>query len=197
MGSRLRYLCVCALAWFSSPLEAQLVLGNIVGTVTDAQGAVAPNVRVEVKNAATNLRIAANTQSNGSFQVSDLPIGTYSVTFSKEGFETQVFGEILVQGNRTTTVDAQLKVGQVATRVEVNGTPLRNEVDATVGYVLDSLTIENTPLGTGSFTQLAILSPGVSADFLPGSGTNAGLGNQNILGQRPTGHQQWVFDERN
>ena len=185
---RLRYLCICALVWFSSPLRAQLVLGNIVGTVTDAQGAVAPGVKVEVKNAATNLLINGATQSNGAFQVSDLPIGTYSLTFSKEGFETQVFGEILVQGNRTTTVDAQLKVGQVATRVEVNGTPLRNEVDATVGYVLDSLTIENTPLGTGSFTQLAILSPGVSADFLPGSGTNAGLGNQNIWanGQRDT-----------
>src|SRR4029077_4147767 len=66
------------------------------------------------------------------------------------------------------------------------GTPLRNEVDTTVGYVLDSSTIQNTPLGTGSFTQLAILSPGVSADFLAGSGTNSGLGNQAIWanGQR-------------
>jgi hypothetical protein len=54
--------------------------------------------------------------------------------------------------------------------------------------VLDSSTIQNTPLGTGSFTQLAILSPGVNADFLAGSGTNAGLGNQNIWsnGQRDT-----------
>ncbi len=70
----------------------------------------------------------------------------------------------------------------------MTGTPLRNEVDTTVGYVLDSLTIERTPLGTGSFTQLAILSPGVNADFLAGSGSNAGLGNQNIYanGQRDT-----------
>src|SRR4029077_1974461 len=44
----------------------------------------------------------------------------------------------------------------------------------------------NTPLGTGSFTQLALLSPGVNADFLTGSGSIAGLGNQNIFanGQR-------------
>ena len=151
------------------PLNAQLVLGNIAGTVVDAQNAVVPNVRVEVKNFDTNLLIAALTQANGSFQVPNLPIGNYSVTFSHEGFDTQVFNEILVQANRTTTLDAQLRVGQVATTVEVAGTPLRNEVDTTVGYVLDSLTIQNTPLGTGSFTQLAILSPGVSADFLPGS----------------------------
>jgi hypothetical protein len=72
--------------------------------------------------------------------------------------------------------------------VEVSATSLRNEVDTTNGYIVDELTISRTPLGTGSFTQLAILSPGVSADFLNGSGTNAGLGNQSIFanGQRDT-----------
>ena len=52
--------------------------------------------------------------------------------------------------------------------------------------MVDQLTLENTPLGTGSFTQLAILAPGVHADFLSGSGANAGLGNQAIYsnGQR-------------
>jgi hypothetical protein len=54
--------------------------------------------------------------------------------------------------------------------------------------VVDQLTIQETPLGTGSFTQLAILSPGVHADFLAGAGTNSGLGNQAIFanGQRDT-----------
>src|SRR5579885_3261483 len=170
----------------SSLMDAQIVLGNISGTVTDSQNAVVPGVKVEVKNTDTNLTIHAITQANGAYQAANLPVGNYELSFSHEGFETQVFPQILVQGNRTTTVDAQLKVGQVATTVEVAGTPLRNEVDATVGYTLDSLTIENTPLGTGSFTQLAILSPGVNADFLAGTGTNAGLGNQSIWanGQR-------------
>jgi hypothetical protein len=42
------------------------------------------------------------------------------------------------------------------------------------------------PLATGSFTQLAVLTPGVSADLLSDTGTNTGLGNQNIWanGQR-------------
>ena len=56
-----------------------------------------------------------------------------------------------------------------------------NQTDTTNGYSLSSELIEATPLGTGSFTQLALLSPGVNADFLTGSGTNAGLGNQNIF----------------
>ena len=95
---------------------------------------------------------------------------------------------MLVNGDRTTTVDGDLKVGTVATKVDVIGTPLMNQVDTTTGYVVDTATIENTPLGTGSFTQLAIMSPGVHADFLGGAGSNAGLGNQAIFanGQRDT-----------
>ena len=83
---------------------------------------------------------------------------------------------------------ASLKVGSVATKVDVIGTPLMNQTDATTGYVVDQATIEATPLGTGSFTQLAIMSPGVHADFLGGAGSNAGLGNQAIFanGQRDT-----------
>jgi hypothetical protein len=79
-------------------------------------------------------------------------------------------------------------VGTIATTVEVNATPMLNQVDTTVGYVLDDQAITNTPLATGSFTQLAILSPGVNADFLAGSGSNSGLGNQAIWsnGQRDT-----------
>src|SRR6202040_3925043 len=81
-----------------------------------------------------------------------------------------------------------LKVGSIATKVDVLGTPLMNQTDATTGYVVDTATIETTPLGTGSFTQLAILSPGVHADFLGGGGANAGLGNQAIFadGNRDT-----------
>ena len=63
-----------------------------------------------------------------------------------------------------------------------------NQVDTTNGYVVDTQTIQETPLGTGSFTQLAILSPGVHSDFLGGAGSNAGLGNQAIFanGNRDT-----------
>jgi hypothetical protein len=79
-------------------------------------------------------------------------------------------------------------VGSADTTVEVNATPLLNQVDTTMGYTVGEQILENTPLGTGSFTQLALLSPGVNADLLGGSGTNAGLGNRAIYanGQRDT-----------
>jgi hypothetical protein len=69
-----------------------------------------------------------------------------------------------------------------------------NATDATNGYTLDQAQIQLTPLATGSFTQLAVLSPGVNAELLSGVNTNGGLGNQNIQanGQRATSNTMQV-----
>ena len=167
---------------------AQQTLGAMNGTVTDSSGAVVQGVTVKARAIATNLEVTAQTRSDGSFSISDLPIGTYEVKFVKDGFETAEYPQIIVQGNRTATLTAKLKPGAVSSTVTVEATPLMNATDTTTGYSLDEAQITDTPLGTGSFTQLAILSPGVSADLLNTAGSNAGLGNQAIWanGQRDT-----------
>ena len=167
-------------------LNAQQTLGGIVGTVTDASGSTIPAAAIIVKDVDTNLEVKTAAANNGTYEILNLPVGNYSVSFSKEGFKTEAHTAIIVQGNRTITVDGRLEVGTVATSVEVTATPLLNATDTTSGYILDSQAINNTPLGTGSFTQLAILSPGLSADFMNTSGSNAGFGNQAIWanGQR-------------
>jgi hypothetical protein len=166
--------------------RAQQTLGAIDGVVTDSSGAILQNATAKIRDTATNLVVTAVTKPDGSFHVVDLPIGTYEVTFTKDGFKTAIYPQIPIQGNRTTTVNAKLQPGTVTSTVTVNATPLLNETDTSTGYILGDLQINNLPLGTGSFTQLAILSPGVNADFLNGAGTNAGLGNQSIWanGQR-------------
>ena len=168
--------------------SAQQTLGSINGTVTDASGAVVQGASVTIRAVATNLEVSAQSKSDGSFTITDLPIGTYEVKLVKEGFETADYPQILVQGSRTTTVNAKLKPGSVTSTVTVEGTPLLNETDTANSYTLGPQQIEAVPLGTGSFTQLAILAPGISADFLSGSGSNEGLGNQGIVadGQRDT-----------
>jgi len=175
-------LFVCA------PVTAQETLGAITGTVKDASGAVIADVTVKARSLATNQGITEHTNSNGSYSAQNLPIGLYEVSFSKPGFQNENHTQILVSGNRTTTLDSTLQVGAVSSTIEVSGTPLMNQTDTTNGYVVDTLTIQNTPLGTGSYTQLAILAPGVHADFLGGAGSNTGLGNQAIFanGQRDT-----------
>ncbi|HKS96145.1 MAG TPA: carboxypeptidase-like regulatory domain-containing protein, partial [Terriglobia bacterium] len=163
-------------------------LGSITGSVIDSSGALVPGVQVQAVNQATALTRSTVSNGQGSFQLSDLPAGTYKVTFSKEGFKTETHSRVLVESNRTVTVDSSLQAGAPATTITVTATPLMNKTDSTNGYVVDQLIIQSTPLGTGSFTQLAILSPGVHADFLGGAGANSGLGNQAIFanGNRDT-----------
>jgi len=169
-------------------LQAQQTLGSITGTVTDSSGAVIQQASISVRDVATNLVVTAQTKNDGSYSVFDLPIGTYEVTVTKDGFEKEVYSQILVQGGATRTVNATLQPGAVTTSVTVEASPLLNQTDTSNGYTLGTDVIQSTPLGTGSFTQLAVLAPGTSADFLSGSGSNTGLGNQGIWanGQRDT-----------
>src|SRR5580704_8254241 len=128
----------------------------------------------------TDLTRTQKTNSSGSYEFVNLPIGTYTLTFGHDGFETQKIPSILVQADRTVSLNPALKVGQVGTTITVEESPLLNAVDTTNGYVLDKAELEAIPLPTGSFTGLAILSPGVSAELPAGTGANAGLGNQPI-----------------
>ena len=136
----------------------------------------------------TGLTRSQKTNGNGAYDFVNLPIGTYTVTVSHEGFQGEKLPSILVQANRTATLNVALKVGQVGTTIEVQAAPAMNAVDTTNGYVLEAQQIEAVPLPTGSFTGLAILSPGVNAELSSGTGANAGLGNQPIWanGQRDT-----------
>jgi hypothetical protein len=170
------------------PCQAQQTVGGITGTVLDSSGAAVQGADVKAHNVGTNLEVAAHSDAKGSYSISNLPVGTYTLSFAKSGFETETHTQVLVTSDRTTTVDGTLKVGAVSTTVEVTAVALMNQTDTTNGYVVDQATIQDTPLGTGSFTQLAILAPGVHADFLGGAGSNAGLGNQAVFanGNRDT-----------
>jgi Carboxypeptidase regulatory-like domain/TonB dependent receptor len=168
--------------------SAQQTLGGIVGTVTDSTGSTLPGVAVKVENDGTHLIRNTESNSSGSYAFPNLPIGTYTLTFTRAGFSIAHFPGINVQADRTLTLPAQLAVGTVADSVTVEASPLMNAVDTTNGYVLDKSQIENAPLPTGSFTGLATLATGVSAELPGGTGVNSGLGNAPIWanGQRDT-----------
>ncbi|MGA2634003.1 MAG: TonB-dependent receptor [Terracidiphilus sp.] len=167
---------------------AQQTLGSVNGTVLDPSGAAVGGASVIVSNASINVTESTTTQKSGFFQIFNLPVGDYVVKVSRDGFESEELKGIEVLEARATTVNATLKVGSATSSVIVTGTPLLNATDATNGYTMDAAQIELTPLATGSFTQLAVLSPGVNAELLSGINTNGGLGNQNIWanGQRAT-----------
>src|ERR1700682_3528448 len=167
---------------------AQQTLGGITGTVTDASGAVVPAATVTIVGDQTKLTRTLQTTDTGRYDFVNLPIGNYTITFTRMGFQSLNIPSIQVQADRTATVDANLKVGQVGESITVEETPLVNAVDTTNGYVMDKAELETVPLPTGSFTGFVMLSPGVNEELPAGTGANAGLGNQPVWanGQRDT-----------
>ena len=194
MTKHFRARCFAAASLFFSFLlvaqfcTAQQTLGSINGTVTDISGAAMPGATVTVTGEQTGLTRSTTTQKSGYWEILNLPVGTYKVTVTSPNFEAVNYPAIQVQEMQAKTLNAELKPGKVTESVTVSANPLLNATDTTNGYTLDKSQIELTPLATGSFTQLAVLAPGVNAELLSGIDTNAGLGNQNIWanGQRAT-----------
>src|SRR5580700_1706704 len=182
------YSLSCLALFLPLPAFSQQTLGGITGTVMDTSGGALADSLVTVVADGTQLTRTQKTNSAGIYEFANLPIGSYTLTFSHDGFETQKIPSITVQADRTATVNVTLKVGQIGTTVTVEASPLMNSEDTTNGYILEKDQIQSVPLPTGSFTGLAILSPGVNAELASGTGANSGLGNQPIWanGQRDT-----------
>src|ERR1700730_14840555 len=182
--------CIClSISLFSAPHALpQQTLGGITGTVTDSSGGALTNSVVTLVADGTGLTRTQKTNGVGSYEFVNLPIGSYTLTFTHDGFDTLKIPSVPVQADRKATVNRSLKVGKAGTTVTVEAAPLLNAVDTTNGYVLERDQIESVPLPTGSFTGLAILSPGVNAELSGGTGVNSGLGNLPIWanGQRDT-----------
>ena len=181
-------LMFAAIICLTLPAFAQQTLGGITGTVEDSSGSAIPGVEVKATSDQTTLVRTAKSNGGGTYELVDLPIGTYTVTFTREGFTTERIPGIVVQADRTITLPGKLAIGSVSESVTVESTPLLNATDTTNGYVLDKTQIQEIPLPTGSPLGAAILSPGVNAELSPGTGANAGLGNPPIWanGQRDT-----------
>jgi hypothetical protein len=178
----------CSVAVLVPLAHAQQTLGGLTGTVTDISGASVPATTVTIVSDQTKLTRTAETNETGVYSFVDLPIGSYTVTFTHAGFLTTNVPSVQVQANRTVTINAAMKIGEVTQTVTVVETPLVNAVDTTNGYVMDKTEIDEIPLPTGSFTGLAIHSVGVNAELPGGSGANAGMGNAPVWanGQRDT-----------
>jgi hypothetical protein len=97
----------------------QIDQASLNGSVTDTSGSFVPKARVELVSPSTGFAREVDTESSGVYSFSGIPIGTYNLKISHEGFRTfQATGIELFVG-QTRTVDAKLEVGAIATQVEV------------------------------------------------------------------------------
>ena len=146
-------LFVCAL---TAPLFAQSDRAAIVGTVKDPSAAVLPGVRVQVTNLGTNAVTTTTTDAQGFYRVDNLPIGGYSVDFSKAGFKTLDRKNITLLISQVAEVDVTLQVGSASTTVEVTGAPpiLESET-STVSTNLNNQAVTELPLNVQGSRNLS------------------------------------------
>src|SRR5712672_3547501 len=104
------------------PAMASAQDGQIAGSVRDSSDALIPGVTVEAASPALIEKVrSAITDNNGQYRLTNLPVGTYKVTFSLSGFTKQERDGIEVTSNSTSPVNSILKVGQLTETVIVSG----------------------------------------------------------------------------
>ena len=154
------------------PAMAQTYRGAINGTVTDPSGAVVPGAQVKATNKATGIEHAAVSTSDGQFAFQDLPVGTYTVVVSAQGFPTLTVDEVLVAQGAIYTLPAVLKISQQATTVEVSAAALTLDTTSeTQTTLVTGGDLQNLPLNGRDFTQLIAVTPGFAGYSAGGFGS--------------------------
>lgn len=137
--------------------------GSIRGTVTDASGAVLPNVKVTILDPQTGAERTAITDGSGQFQTTGLPPATYNLTAQHGGFGTEIRRGVVVGVGQTIISDFRLKVSQVAVEVEVTDEPpvVETERGSQANSVPEKY-ITDLPIDRRDYLTFTLLMPGVS-----------------------------------
>lgn len=159
-------------------LQAQVLYGTIVGTVTDSSGSAIPGAAVTATEVSTNIKYEAKTDYAGIYRFTDLRTGTYRVSVSANQFAASIANDILVRSNQETRVDRTLSPATVTTSVTVTSAPPALQTDsAAVTSELESKQLETviaTPgVGMRNFQSLYMVLPG----FTPPATDHSEAGN--------------------
>src|SRR5215475_12889321 len=116
-------LVILAVSGFTPRAFAQATDGNIVGTVTDATQAVIPAAMITATNKATGVTYTAITNAVGDYRINNVPVGTYDVDVTATGMAPRKLANVLIELNRTSTVNITLQVSAVSADVVVQEAP--------------------------------------------------------------------------
>lgn len=156
---------------FTAPAWAQTINGNVVGIVTDQQGAAVPGATITVTNVDTNATRSIQSNDEGLYRVAGLPVGNYSVKAEKSGFAAATANVAVTVGS-DSTADLTLGASGVAAQVTVVATgTLLDTTQSQVAHTVDQTRILELP-GRNSLNGLALIQPGVlpNQNGRPGSG---------------------------
>jgi hypothetical protein len=183
MGKALRQYAatlILTLGFSSVPhVSTAQVLGTVTGTVKDASGAVLPGVTVEASSPALIEKVrTAVTDGAGQYRIINLPPGAYVLTFTLGGFSTVRREGVDLSINVTSTIDAELRVGQVQETITVTGGASVVDLQSTAQTtVADDRTFKELPTG-GSWVNVAQLIPAINSAFFGNRDVGGTQGDQ-------------------
>jgi hypothetical protein len=174
-------------------VQAQVAGGTITGTVVDSSGRLIPNATVSITNVATGINRTVTTNEDGLYIAPNLLPATYELTFTAQGFRTDVRSGIELTVGATVTLNTTMQVGGSKETVQVQTeAPDVQLATSDISAVVNATTVRELPLNGRSWTDLATLQPGVNRiqtqpDFSSGTDRgNRGFGQQlTISGARP------------
>jgi hypothetical protein len=180
----------------AAPAFSQTTTAVILGTVTDASGAAAPNASVQITNQGTGRVQATTTDNQGRYNVPDLPVGVYDVQATSTGFQTTIKKGVTLTVGGQAVVDFTLQVGQSqeSVTVEANATQVETTT-SDLGTLISPVEMEQLPLNGRNFEQLITLGVGVQNISTNNHGSFYGNGNTySIAGSRPEGAVELLDD---
>jgi len=180
-------LLTLSLALLFAPAIFAQASGGLNGTVKDPNGALIQGATVTVKNTATNLSRTTITNDDGNWTVTVLPVGTYSVSYEKNGFKKAVNQNIEVEASVTRSVEMVLGIGVSDVFVDVTSDmPLVQTESPTVARQITGEQLTKTPTSTRSFTGLLGSESGVSSELSPVGVNGNGNISPSVNGTRTT-----------
>jgi hypothetical protein len=179
-------------------LLAQATEGSILGTVTDDSGATVTGAEVSVTSVETNYVRKTITNSAGEYVVSNLPLGSYTVSAEMPGFKKSVHGALQMTVKARIRVDLQLHVGEVSQAVEVVGAaPLLKTDSPEVSTLITQQQLSSLPSQNRHFLSMAVLTPGTYRYWTAGGGDRVGdfSGGESIaVGGLNSGQNNFILD---
>ncbi len=162
--------------------QTQAINGSIRGHVTDAAAAAVAGARISVTNVDTGYLRSTLTDDDGNYVLPNLPLGDYTVTIQKEGFDTLRRSGVALTAGTEAVVEGQLKVGSVTTEIEVTaGAPIVEPSRVSTGRTITHEEIDNLPLTSRNPYNFIIFQPGVSGHPNPELGIPRTLNTNGLL----------------
>jgi len=143
--------------------QSQAINGAIRGHATDATGSSIAAAKITVTNDGTGFTRDTESNEEGYFVLPNLPLGSYTLTIVKPGFNTDKHPGIVLDAGTDAVIDAQLKVGSVDTQVEVSGgAPIVDFARVSTGRTIGYEETNNLPLTSRNPYNFILFQPGVS-----------------------------------